>query len=348
MPDIQLRFNKDMLVLSAPVDAMLERQGVDVARDRQYLNLMEPDALSDDFRLEIAAGAHCLVTTTEDITQARLARVRMDGDQARLAQAALRIANDVKPQHVLAEIGPCDLPLDAGSKASLNENRAQYANAARAFTQGEFDAFFLNGFVSIPDLKCALMGVAQVSDKPVIASVTLSADGKVPAVNNRDGKRSMPASSSEERGSDFGMLMGGYDFVEEDRPLPATAAQKSCLPAAAWPQAIEAMIDLGASVVGFETAEPIEKALAYAQEAVGNTTLPVLAQLQITPGRGDAGAKGLTPLEDITDYTPDTMAPCAVKLYGAGVQFLRATGCATPAYTGALAATVMGLDVLAR
>ena len=37
MPDIQLRFHRDMLVLSAPIDALLARQGVDAALDRQYL-----------------------------------------------------------------------------------------------------------------------------------------------------------------------------------------------------------------------------------------------------------------------------------------------------------------------
>jgi len=35
MPDIELRFHKDMLVLSAPIDAALARQGIDAARDRQ-------------------------------------------------------------------------------------------------------------------------------------------------------------------------------------------------------------------------------------------------------------------------------------------------------------------------
>ena len=29
MPDIELRFDKDMLVLSAPIDAVLARQGID-------------------------------------------------------------------------------------------------------------------------------------------------------------------------------------------------------------------------------------------------------------------------------------------------------------------------------
>ena len=106
MPDIQLRFHHDMLVLSAPIDATLARQGVDAARDLQYLNLMEPDVVQDALKLELVAGAQCLVTTTEDITRARLAHVRMDGDAAKLAQAALDLTNELKPQHVLAEIGP--------------------------------------------------------------------------------------------------------------------------------------------------------------------------------------------------------------------------------------------------
>ena len=67
MPDIELRFQKDMLVLSSPVDAMLARQGVDAARDREYLNLMEPDSILDVQKLEVMAGAQCVVTATEDI-----------------------------------------------------------------------------------------------------------------------------------------------------------------------------------------------------------------------------------------------------------------------------------------
>ena len=58
MPDIELRFNLDMLVISAPIDAALEGQGFDPARDLPYLNLMEPDSLVDALRMEKAAGAY--------------------------------------------------------------------------------------------------------------------------------------------------------------------------------------------------------------------------------------------------------------------------------------------------
>ena len=340
MPDIELRFDKDMLVLSAPIDAVLARQGIDSARDRQYLNLMEPDVVQDALNLEMVAGAQCLVTTTEDITRARLAHVRMDDDAERLAREALAIANDATPQHILVEIGPTGLPLNSSSKASLNENRAQYADAARLFGNEGFDAFFLNGFTSISDMKCALMGVAQVSDKPVFASMAIGEAALEPVTVPSDGS-STDADAADQSASH------AFSFYEPVEVPTFTGARKprTPLPIEQWPEAVAAMEDLGADVIGFETADPIPKAVEYAQQAARLTGLPLLAQLYVDPTLQGKKTSPLVPLADIEEYTPDTMGPVAVKLYGAGVQFLRATGAATPAYTGALAATVAGLDV---
>ena len=344
MPDIELRLGHDMLVLSAPVDAMLVRQGIDVARDRQYLNLMEPDAISDALRMELMAGAQCLVTTTEDITRARLAHVRMENDAARLARAAVDVANELKPQHLLAEIGPTGLPLDASSKASLNESRAQYADAARAFEGCAIDAFFLNGFSSIADLKCALMGVSQVSGKPVFASVVLgdaASDAEPKAEESAEVPSGKESLGSYKKGAD--LFARSYEPI--DGPIaPAVPQVSGRLSSALWPDAISAMQDLGATVIGFETDEPLAQALEYAQVAVGQSGLPILAQLRVGTLVSKRAAS-LVPLESRTDYAPETLEHAAVRLYGAGVQFLRATGLATSAHTGALAATVSGLDV---
>ena len=343
MPDIELRLGHDMLVLSAPIDATLARQGIDAALDRQYLNLMEPDAVSDALRLEVLAGAQCLVTTTEDITRARLAHVRMEGDASRLAQAALRAATEAKPQHLLAEIGPCGLPLDASSRASLNENRAQYADAARAFEGGQFDAFFLNGFTSIDDLKCALMGVAQVSGKPIMAAVVIGeADSPWSAVEQA---KERPKATLDD--IEHTLPFSGYEPAE--LPMsPLAPSARAFLDAQKWPEAISVMEDLGASVIGFETAEPLRRAVSYAETAAKLTSRPLLAQLRAGKPQGSARANALVPIEDRKDYAADTMEHAAVRLYAAGVQFLRATGQATPAFTGALAATVFGLDVRPR
>ena len=73
MADIEIRFHKDMLVLSAPVDYALERQGVDMAADGEFVSLMEPETVRDAMKLEVMAGAHCLVTNPEGICESRLA-----------------------------------------------------------------------------------------------------------------------------------------------------------------------------------------------------------------------------------------------------------------------------------
>ncbi len=342
MPDIELRFNKDMLVLSAPIDAMLARQGIDSSRDRQYLNLMEPDVIHDALNLEVVAGANCLVTTTEDITQARLAHVRMDGDAARLAGAAFSIASELKPHHVLAEIGPCDLPLDASSKASLNEHRGQYAEAARAFDKQPIDAFFLSGFTNMTDLKCALMGVAQVSGKPIFASVSIGETILEPVAIEK---------GAEAPAELVGMGPGAslVDVGAGDAPS-FSGAKRACapMPVEKWAEALAVMQEFGAAVVGFETADSISRAVALVQQAAELTTLPILAQLHVNPSVISKKISALVPLADRDELALDTMETAAVKLYAAGAQFLRATGAATPAYTGALAATVSGLDVRCR
>ena len=295
MPDIALRFDKDMLVVSAPVSAALARQGVDVDRDLELMTVLEPDSIQEAMRLESMAGAQCLVTSTAGITPARMAQVGMEDRACDVARASLEVLRPLKPQHVLVEIGPCGLPLDASSKASLNENRDQYARAARLFEGEQFDAFFLSGFTTASDLLCALMGVRQVSDMPAFASVDVLADGT---------------------------LASGRGALEE---------------------ACAIMGEYGASVAGFSTACGIEAACALAKRAEAACDLPILVQLAVAEHKPKQGG----PTDANPYYCPDAVVDAAVRLRASGVQFLRATGAATPAYTGALAATTAGLDVAA-
>lgn len=295
MPDIALRFDKDMLVVSAPVSAALARQGVDVDRDLELMTVLEPDSIQEAMRLESMAGAQCLVTSTTGITPARMAQVGMEDRAHDVARASLEVLRPLKPQHVLVEIGPCGLPLDASSKASLNENRDQYARAARLFEGEQFDAFFLSGFTTASDLLCALMGVRQVSDMPAFASVDVLADGT---------------------------LASGRGTLEE---------------------ACAIMGEYGASVAGFSTACEIEAACALAKRAEAACDLPILVQLTVAEHKPKQGG----PTDANPYYCPDAVVDAAVRLRASGVQFLRATGAATPAYTGALAATTAGLDVAA-
>lgn len=294
MPDIQMRFDKDMLVLSAPLASVLAHQGVDVDRDLEYLTLIEPDALRDTVRMEKLAGAQCLVAPTEGIAPARLAHKDMGGRETELALAALALLRPLKPQHVLAEIGPCGLPLDGSSADSLNENRAQYARAAHAFDGQALDALLLTGFSRPDDLKCALMGTRQVTDIPVFASVKVDGEG---------------------------VLADGRTSLED---------------------AIAVMAEYGASVAGFECGAPLAQLIAVARRAAKACDLPLLAQIVVA--QRNPRQREATPENPY--WCPDAVVDAALALRASGVQFLRAVGDVSPAYTGALAAATLGLDVV--
>lgn len=179
MADLQLRFHKDILVLSGNLDEALASYGIDVERDREFTHLFEPETMLEALKLEAMVGAQCIVTNTPGITRARLLHSRLEKNAGEIAAAALDTVHSVEPQHVLAQIGPTLLPIDPDSKTSLKQNRDQYAVAAREFAEDRIDAFFLDSMVSLTDLRCALMGVRMVSDKPILATVPIDGEGRI-------------------------------------------------------------------------------------------------------------------------------------------------------------------------
>lgn len=294
MADIEMRFHKDMLVCTDSVCTTLRRQGSDVDSEFEMMLLIEEDTIEDVYRVEKATNAQCMVVESKNLLPSKLAYRNLVDRLPELAKSALSIVAACKPQHILVELGPTGLPLDASSKTSLKENRDQYSRSARAFeAAGEFDAYLLSGFDNVTMLKCALMGLRMVTDKPVLASVKLNAEGAL-------------AKSGESL---------------ED--------------------ALAVMEEFGASVAGFETGVAPEGAIALAKRAVAGCRLPVMVTLEVAKRDKRQGF----PTAENPYFDPSQMFDVALALRVAGVQFLRASGDSSPAYTGGLAVCLMGLAV---
>lgn len=172
--DISLRLNKEMLVLSGSIEAGLERLGVDIEHDLAIANILEPETIKTSLDSYVVAGAQCLIANSKNVLQANLAFENLDNKISEIAKASLNIAKSCKPQHIIVELGNCQLPLDDFSKNSLNEFKNQYVNSARIFEAldlgSSFDAYLLSDLKNLSQIKCALMGLKQVSDKPIIVS----------------------------------------------------------------------------------------------------------------------------------------------------------------------------------
>lgn len=293
MPDIALRFNRDMLVLSTPIAYQLASQGFTNPVDQEYVALCEPELIEESYKLESVIGTPCFVTATEGITQARLAHVRFENQADEMARIAYETAVSFNPQHIIATIGSSGLPLDPSSASSLKQSRQQYQQAVTTLTAFPFDAILFSAFSSLVDAQCALMGARAVYDGPLMITVSPSFEGRF-----ADGR---------------------------------TLAQ-----------AVALCDEYGADVIGISS--PATPTILEQQVRTMSRATAKPLMVEVVVGRVDK--RQFEPTVENPYPTANEMAPLAWSLRAAGAQFLRATGAATPAYTGALLATVAGHDVV--
>lgn len=292
MADIQLRFNKDMLVLSTPFSVTLDRLGFDES-DRDYVLLCEPESVEEAFRFEGMAHTPVFVLPTETMTNARLMHSRFEGQGARMAQSCYEAASQFAPQHVVAAVSPTKLPLDETSKVSLRQSCDQYKNAVLELSELSLDAIYFCGFENGYDAQCALMGARSVYDGPLFCSFVVN---------------------------DEGMLASGSHSLVD-------AARLAC--------------EYGADVVGVVSAFGPKSLVPIVDSLVQAVDCPILVELVV--GRPDK--RQMWPTKENPYPTVDSIVDAALLLRAHGVQFVRAAGNATPAFTGALVAVLSGLDV---
>lgn len=296
MADIQMRFDKDMLVLSTGFAHAFAQQGFDVKTEEAYVDLCEPELIEQAYQLEKMIGTPVICTPTECITNARLAHEKFEGRGPEVAEAAWELVSAIAPQHSLAVIGPTGLPLDEESAASLKASRKQYQEAVAELTKYSFDAVYFSNFANGYDAQCALIAARAIYDGPIFLSYDLTDEGELPS-------RSHTLAEATQLASEYGADVIGV--CSGARP------------------------------------EKLEGVVATLREA---TDKPLLIELVVR----ELIERALNPDQDNPYYSPDTMIDTAAKLHAWGVQFVRASGMASPAYTGALVATLAGLDVKAR
>ena len=233
MPDISLRFHKDMLVLEGAMGTMLHRLGVDSEGCAESLNLFDPDVVSEIHRLYHIAGAHCAITNTFGGTRHKLNQYGFGKSVEDFNRAAVRIAREQKPQHILADVGPCGLVMQPIGTATFQEMFSQYYEQVTALAKERPDAIFIETMTDIADARCALLAAKEACDLPVFVSCTFGENGRM-ELSGTD-----PATAAiilEAAGADVVGINCGLG-PEQIYPLVLEMAAATTLPLAVQPNA---------------------------------------------------------------------------------------------------------------
>lgn len=173
-----------LLVCDGAMGTMLHAAGNSLDRALPELNLSNPDLVSTVHDSYVGAGADILLTNTFGASRPRLAEHGVSGDVAEINRAGVLLARRAARQagrqlFVGGSVAPA---VSAGKRHRVGA--ADRADAVReqvlALAQAGVDLLVLETFGYLDELAEAVLAAAAVTELPILAQATFTAEGNTP------------------------------------------------------------------------------------------------------------------------------------------------------------------------
>lgn len=180
MPDFLKRLRTEVLVVEGATGTMLQRAGIPPEQCPEQLNVTNPELILGLHTNYVLAGADCVSSNTFGGTRAKLDEFGLGDEVEEFNRAGMRIAKRSGATHVLADVGPTGLVMEPLGPASFDEVFALFTEQMRALAAEGPEAFILETFTDIAEVRCAVLAARAVAPEiPVIASVSFGMDGRM-------------------------------------------------------------------------------------------------------------------------------------------------------------------------
>ena len=175
----QLIATQETILLDGAIGTYLMSRGLTQGAPPELWNDMRPDIIQQMHHDYVAAGSQLILTNTFGGSSFRLKLHDLHNDVYelnRLAAVHARTAADAVEQVVVVggSIGPSGELLVPMGEMTFEQAVAEFAEQARGLADGGVDVFWVETMSDLQEAEAAVLGVRQVSDKPIC--VTLSFD----------------------------------------------------------------------------------------------------------------------------------------------------------------------------
>ena len=179
MQDFREFIEHNIVVFDGAMGTRLYEKGVYINRVYDELNLSQPTLIQEVHQEYLAAGAMVLETNSFGANRFKLTphglADKLEVINFQAAKLAREIAGD--KAWVAGSIGPLGVRLEPWGKTSVEEAEAAFTEQARGLLAGGVDIFILETFYDLNEIHQAIIAVRKLTDKPIIASMTINEDG---------------------------------------------------------------------------------------------------------------------------------------------------------------------------
>ncbi|HKQ79805.1 MAG TPA: bifunctional homocysteine S-methyltransferase/methylenetetrahydrofolate reductase [Blastocatellia bacterium] len=169
-------------VFDGAMGTMIYSKGVYINRCYDELNLSGSEIVLSIHREYVKAGAEILETNTYGASRLKLAAQGLDDKLAEInisaAKLARRAASEAHHEvFVAGSISPLGVRIEPYGPTSVDEAKGLFKEQAEALLEGGVDAFVLETFQDLAEMRQAILAVRELSDHVIFAQMTISEQG---------------------------------------------------------------------------------------------------------------------------------------------------------------------------
>ncbi|HEY9072454.1 MAG TPA: bifunctional homocysteine S-methyltransferase/methylenetetrahydrofolate reductase [Candidatus Ozemobacteraceae bacterium] len=179
LPDFRSFYEEHPVVFDGAMGTMLYAKGIYLNQVYDELNLSNPSLVQQVHREYIEAGAMVIETNTFGANRFKLAPHGLADKIEAINFQGVKIARQVAGDKVFVagSIGPLGIRLEPWGKTSVEEAEEAFTEQAKGLLAGGVDLFILETFYDLNEIHQAIRAVRKLTDKPIIASMTINEDG---------------------------------------------------------------------------------------------------------------------------------------------------------------------------
>ena len=228
-----------IIVFDGAMGTMLYSKGVFINQCYDELNIRAPDLVRDIHAQYVKAGADVIETNSFGANRVKLTQHGLQDQVKELNRAAARVAREAAEGRALVAgaVGPLGIRLEPYGPTSKAEARATFKEQMEGLAEGGVDLFILETFSDLDEIEQAILAARDVdAGKPIIAQMTIGADGRTPYGAETD----VVAKKLDAWGADIIGLncsVGPQTILEcVEKMAPATRRKISAQPNAGMPR----------------------------------------------------------------------------------------------------------------
>jgi homocysteine S-methyltransferase len=190
------RLGEGPLLCDGAMGTVLYARGVPLEGCFDVLNVTNARLVQGVHADYIAAGADCIETNTFGANRFKLAVHGLESQVREVNRRGVRLARDVRESAgrdvwVLGSIGPLGKYLEPLGTVTADEARDAFREQAEALLEGGVDAFVVETFSDLAEIRLAIEAIRSVTDLPVVAQMAFTDEavtfmGRAPAEVARD------------------------------------------------------------------------------------------------------------------------------------------------------------------